>query len=184
MKKTVMCVSLVACLGLLGGCEKKSGSGGASSSPGTAAGAPVGGLPSELFLASAPEGAVEVKAAKAGMKRGDRVVMRGRIGGSVEPFVQGRAIFTLMDNALPPCDDHCDVPWDYCCEDRKDILASAATVRVNDGEGRPLRVSLKGVSGLTELAEVVVVGTVAERDDAGNFVVDASGFYIIAKAGT
>jgi len=181
-----MCVSVVAFGLAAGGCEKKQDAApGAGASPGSSAAT---GLPSGLFLASAPESAQEVKSAKAAVKQGERVVMRGRIGGSVEPFAEGRAIFTLMDSALPACsdnpDDHCTTPWDYCCETRKDILAHAATVRVSDAEGRPLRVSLKGVSGLTELAEVVVVGTVTERDDAGNFVVDASGLYVASKAGT
>jgi len=182
-----MCVSVVAFGLAAGGCEKKGETGGGAAS-GSSAAAPATGLPSGLFLASVPEAALEVKAAKAAVKQGERVVMRGRIGGSVDPFVDGRAIFTLMDVALPACsdnpDDHCTTPWDYCCETRKDIVAHAATVRVSDAEGRPLRVSLKGVSGLRELVEVIVVGTVSERDDAGNFVVDASGLYVAAKAGT
>ncbi len=191
MKQMTMTCALVVTVALVsGGCEKKREADrvGGGASPGSSAGAAASGLPSGLFLTSVPESALEVRAAKAAVQQGERVVMRGRIGGSVDPFVEGRAIFTLMDVALPSCadnpDDHCTTPWDYCCETRKDIVAHAATVRVSDAEGHPLRVSLKGVSGLAGLSEVVVVGTVVERDDAGNFVVDASGLFVAAKGGT
>lgn len=139
-------------------------------------------LPDTLFLTAAPQGAKDVKAAKPEIKVGDEVVLQGRIGGREEPFVDGRAVFVLMDNALPACsdnpDDACATPWDYCCESPADVAAHAATIRVLGPDGQPLKTGLKGANGLEPLAKVTVVGKVAERDEAGNLVVDATGLYV------
>lgn len=144
--------------------------------------APAAALPGDLFITAAPAGPLGVKAAKQAAGPGQKVVMRGRVGGSVEPFVDGRAMFTLMDFALPACsdnpDDACETPWDYCCEKRADITANAATIQVTDASGAPLKVGLKGVSGLAPLSEVVVVGTVAQKDDSGVFVVRAEKMFV------
>lgn len=153
----------------------------------TAAGGASGAvaLPASLFLAAAPDAAQDIKAAKASVQRGDKVVIRGRIGGSAEPFVENRAVFTLMDKALPACsdnpDDACESPWDYCCESRDDIVAHAATIQIVDTSGMPLKTNMKNAHGLKPLTEVIVVGTVSQRDDAGTFVINASGLYIAAN---
>lgn len=139
-------------------------------------------LPASLFLASAPSDVQEVKVAKAALKQGDAVTVRGRIGGSVDPFVSGRAVFTIIDKAMPACsdnpDDACETPWDYCCETRADIIAHAATVQVVDAAGVPLKIDVKDANGLKPLTEVIIVGTVAQRDDAGNLVINATGVFV------
>lgn len=136
-------------------------------------------MPNGFFVDKAPEAVDVSEARKAGtMKEGDEVVLRGRVGGSKDPFVEGRAVFTLMGRALKACnenpDDKCSVPWDYCCETKADIAANSVTVQVVDGKGRPLRTSMKGRRNLKELSELVVVGKVTSVK-GGAVVVSATG---------
>ncbi len=130
-------------------------------------------LPTGFFVEKLPENAKDVsEARKAGggstLKVGDEVVLRGRIGGSKEPFVTGRAVLTLMGRGIKACnenpDDKCSKPWDYCCETKEDILANSVTVQVVDAKGQILRTDMKGRRGLKELTEVIVVGKVASAD--------------------
>ena len=148
-----------------------------------------GGEPAPQPAASAtalPEGLVvrgpaqgtHVAAAKASARQGEEIVVVGRIGGSESPFVDGRAVFTIVDPALVACSDmddpdHCKTPWDYCCEDRAKMRAGTATVEVAGADGKPLALTLRGSAGLEPLATVAVTGTVVERNEAGLFVVRA-----------
>lgn len=153
---------------------------------GPAASATSGGgqadLPAGFFLESEPAEHAGVKECKGAAKPGDRVSMHGRIGGSEEPFVAQRAIFTMMDLGVPSCadmgEDHCPTPWDYCCEPGESKLANGATVQVVGADGKPLRGGLKGVHGLTPGAEVCVVGTVAANESSGAMVVNARSVYV------
>ena len=139
-------------------------------------------LPTGFFVDKQPENAKDVsEARKAGtLKAGDEVVLRGRIGGSKEPFVNGRAVLTLMGRGLKACnenpDDKCSKPWDYCCETKEGILANSVTVQVVDAKGQILRTDMKGRRGLKELSEMVVVGKVASADGKA-VVVNATAVY-------
>ncbi len=179
MLKTSITVVLLALTLSAIACEEKSkpAAGSAPSSPASASTIPAG-----LFLATEPAGAANVKDAKPGAKVGDKVTLVGRIGGSVEPFVDGRAIFTIVDPRIKACreeskDDTCETPWDYCCEPREQLTASMATVRITGADGQPLKTGLKDAQGLKPLARVTVVGTVAEAE-GGNLVVNASGLFV------
>jgi hypothetical protein len=139
-------------------------------------------VPDSLFLASAPADAKQIKATKPTLKKGDKVVLIGRIAGSVTPFVSNRASFTLADTALKACgeenpEDHCKTPWDFCCEPREVVTANTVTVQVVDAEGRPLKTGLEGVKGLKNLATVTAVATVATAE-GGAVVVNATGLYV------
>lgn len=174
----VMCiVAMVGALLGLSACEKQQGTSAAPASSTSASAA----LPGTLFLASAPAEAMGVKAAKAGAKPGDKVVLVGRVGGSKEPFVPGRAVFTVVDTAVKSCadnpEDTCTTPWDYCCESRDEITANAATVQVTGADGQPLKAGLEGVHGLKGLSVVTVVGTVAQAEGP-NLLVRAEGIHI------
>ncbi|NUQ50691.1 MAG: hypothetical protein HUU27_12355, partial [Phycisphaerae bacterium] len=145
-------------------------------------------LPDGLFLPSAPEGAKGVRDAKAEAGVGRDLVIHGRIGGRREPFTKGSAVFLLADRALPACgeanpNDGCKTPWDYCCEPADVIAANTATIQIVGADGRPLAISLRGVHDLAPMAEVVVVGKVAQRSDDGVLVVNATGLYV-RKAGS
>lgn len=142
-------------------------------------------LPAGLFLTSEPAGVQDITPVKLDAKAGDKVVLRGRIGGSKSPFVENRAVLLLMDVNVPNCHENhnpgCPTPWDFCCAPREDKLAGSATVQVVGKDGSPLRAPLEGVKSLKPLAEVVVVGEVVRRGEAGDLVVDATGFYVTGK---
>ena len=138
-------------------------------------------LPTSLFLAAEPKDAKPVEDAKKGSAAGQPVVIRGRIGGSGEPFVENRAMFTIMGPGLKACSDNpgdeCKTPWDYCCEQSDDIAAHMATVRIAGPDGAPLKTSVKGEHGLKELSDVIIVGKIAQAEGSV-LVVDASGIFI------
>lgn len=125
-----------------------------------------------------PARGTDVASAKPTAATGAEITLVGRIGGSEEPFSADRAVFTIVDPALKACSDmadpdHCKTPWDYCCEDRAAMVRGTATVEIAGADGRPLRVSARGVAGLEPLATVAVTGTVIERNEAGVLVVRA-----------
>jgi hypothetical protein len=136
-----------------------------------------GGLPSDLFVKATPDNPVDVGEARKTAQQGQQIVIRGRIGGVPNPFVDKYAIFVLSDLTLLLCVDECATPWDYCCTPREKILANVATVQVVDGKGKPLKVSIKGVNGLNPLSEVVVRGLVAKQDGK-TLIVNAQNIFV------
>ena len=104
----------------------------------------------------------------------------GRIGGSTNPWVEGRASFEIVDSTLKACSDipgdTCKTPWDYCCQTDK-LPKSKALVKVVDASGTPVKSDARELLKLKELQTVVVRGK-AKRDDAGNLTVLASGVYV------
>lgn len=136
-------------------------------------------LPERFWSASEPTGARPVAEVHAGAKDGERVVLVGAVGGAAQVFVDGAAVFTLVDPALHSCVGDgmgCKTPWDYCCEDPDSLRRSTATVELREG-GRPLPVSPRGFHGLDHLSLVVVEG-LAERDSGGNLVVAAERLHV------
>lgn len=168
--------------GLLGlvvaGCRSSSDQGSAN-----AASQPAAALPADLILKEPPDGALDVTAAKQLAQPGESVVMRGRIGGRVEPFVENRAVFQLVDLSVPTCADNsgdgCKTPWDYCCEPKDQITAKSATIQITGADGKPLPVSVKGQEGLSPMAKVVVRGKVSAKPNDAVLIVDADGIYVI-----
>src|SRR5438128_4021300 len=71
------------------------------------------------LLASEPTGAKGVSDIRKEAADGDEVLVVGRIGGSIKPWVDGRAAFMIVDPSLKSCrdaeGDSCPTPWDYCC---------------------------------------------------------------------
>jgi len=162
---------------LASGCERKTSSGGKAETANEAS------LPPGLLLSTEPSNALGVKDAKASSD--EELVVRGRIGGRVDPFVAGSAIFLLVDKSLKMCNerhgDGCRTPWDYCCEPREDLIAGMAMVQVVGDDGRPLNVGLRGRSGLEPGAEVVVVGRRAPEQEPGALVINARGIYVVKR---
>ena len=148
---------------------------GASESP------PVSAVDGALYLlAEEPADVQEVMAARTAVQDQDTVAVVGRIGGSANPWVKGRAAFSIVDSSLKACSDipgdKCKAPWDYCCE--TDKLANAtALVKIVDAEGKLLQADARQLLKLSELQTVVVRGT-AQRDDAGNLTLLASGIFV------
>ncbi len=125
-----------------------------------------------FFASPAPSGAtsiVELRAAKAG----DEVVVTGR----AKDFVEGRAQLTLIDNTAKACDeagpmDTCPTPWDFCCDDPRDIAKLCATLQLRDASG-VIKEGLRGHGGLEHLDTVIASGKL-ETDSEGNLTVNAS----------
>lgn len=135
---------------------------------------------SEHLLTSEPAGAKEVIQARKSAKDDEEVILVGRIGGSENPWIQGRAAFSIVDNSLKACSDipgdGCDKPWDYCCETDK-LPTAMALIKFVDEEGNLIKSDARKLLNLKELQTVVVKGK-AKRDDTGNLTVFASGIFV------
>ena len=171
IKHFVRVAALAALASLVVGC------GTTSSTPTVSAPSREGG---EYRLASEPAGAKGVKDARSSATDDNEITLVGRIGGEVNPWVEGQAAFLLVDNELKPCnekgDDACETPWDYCCD--FDVLPSSkAMVKIVDGSGKTVATDARKLLGLKELQTVVVHGR-AKRDEAGNLTVLADGVFV------
>ena len=135
---------------------------------------------SKYLLATEPEAGKDVIQVRADAQNEDEVVVIGRIGGSVNPWVEGRAAFSIVDASLKACSDRegddCPQPWDYCCETDR-LPTSKLLVTIVDNQGKLVPADARELLNVKELQTVVVRGT-AKRDDAGNLTVLASGVYV------
>lgn len=170
-------VALVACLALLVvvGCSPENSDEKASSSSATPT---IDGA--QYLLTAEPIGALDVIKLREEAQDQDDVVVVGRIGGSESPWIDGRAAFSIVDNSLKPCNeipgDNCPKPWDYCCE-TSTLPEATALIKVVDQDGMLVKADAKTLLKVQELSTVVVKGK-AQRDDAGNLTVLASGVYV------
>jgi len=132
------------------------------------------------LLVSEPTPALSVDEAKASAKEGDRIVLRGRIGGRKEPMSAASPVLTMMDTGVPHCadnpDDKCATPWDYCCVPKDQIAAHSATVQIVGEDGSHTGINLKA-GGLSELDEIVVEGVVGPRPSEQVLTIRATGVY-------
>jgi len=139
----------------------------------SAAGAP-------YCLAAEPADAQDVATVRADAQDGDHVVVVGRIGGDVNPWVNGRAAFSLVDNSIHACSDipgdKCPTPWDYCCETDK-LKTGKLLVKVVDPSGQLIASDARELLGIGELDTLVIEGTVQKGED-GNAVLLAKGIYL------
>ena len=144
--------------------------------------APAVSVPQQ-FVSVAPEGTATPIPEARRLQPGAEVVLHGRVMGVREPFVDGRALFVLGDEAtLTPCNamagSQCPLPWDTCCDPSEVRTAGVASIQLRGDDGRVLDVGLKGVGGLKELSRVVVAGKVAPDSSPAAFVVDASSLFV------
>lgn len=153
-------------------CEKKE----------TTAVAPPASGPSAALsavLAAAPTGEPKpIHLIRATVKPGDEITVSGKIMGNEKPFVNGRSAFILGDPAvLTPCNedpaDKCTTPWDNCCDLPEDRKRGIATIQITGADGRVLKETLEGISGLINLATVTVSGKVAEGSSADALIINA-----------
>ena len=168
--RSLICAAALG-LALLGGCGGRAPEPRSTASAGAEPAAPTVEL-DRLVVSGAPEKAMTVLAAKKESKHGDAVVVLGR----VKDFVDGAAVFTLIDGSFNSCRDRkesCPTPWDYCCYPPDEIAPGLATVKLVGQGTEPLKSPLKGVRGIDNLTTVAVEAK-AERDQAGNLVLLAS----------
>ena len=177
MNKVVSPFALLTLTVLLTGCAQES----PTPAPATSSTAPADGTP--YLLDAEPEGAGEVIAVRNDAGDGDDVVIVGRIGGSENPWIEDRAAFSIVDNSLKACSDipgdTCPIPWDYCCETPK-LPDATALIKVVNGDGNPVETDARRLLNVKELSTVVVQGK-AQRDDAGNLTVLATGIFVRQK---
>ncbi len=73
---------------------------------------------SKYLLDTEPDGGIGVTKLREEAKDQDEVVIVGRIGGRVKPWVDGRVAFSIVDLSLKSCadigSDNCPKPWDFC----------------------------------------------------------------------
>ena len=175
--------SVILALGVwtAGGCD----SGSKNATPGSP-GAAAAALPSTLFLKSAPANPKDVCDVVESAKPGESVFVRGVIGGSVDPFVNHRAIMTIADRKMKSCEDmggedHCKTPWDYCCEPRDSLKVKLASVQIVGPDGKVLKSDLKGQGELNPSRRVVVEGKVAPESTKDSLVINATGVFVEPK---
>ena len=134
----------------------------------------------QYLLAEEPQDAQDVINLRENAQDDESVTVIGRIGGSQNPWVEGRAAFSIVDLSLKACSDiegdTCKMPWDYCCQ--TDLLPKATVlVKFVDDSGNLLGTDSRQLLAVKELDTVVVSGK-AKRDDAGNLTVLADKIYV------
>jgi hypothetical protein len=132
-----------------------------------------------MLLKKEPKGAVDVLALRKDAKDKQDVVVVGRIGGRVNPWIKGTAVFPIVDRSLRACSDipgdACKTPWDYCCE--ADVPKATVLVMFVDEKGKVIKQDPRELFHVKELSTVVVQGT-AKRDKAGNVTVLATKLHV------
>lgn len=136
----------------------------------------------QYLLASEPAAAKSILQVREESKHGDEVVLVGRIGGDVNPWVEGRAAFSLVDVSARACNDipgdSCPTPWDYCCETDK-LVKGKTLIKLVGADGKPVATDARELLGVKELDTLVVQGQ-AQRDDSGNLTILASKIFVRA----
>ena len=137
----------------------------------------------EHFVNTPPDGVATPIPKARKLAPGSEVILSGRVMGVKVPFVEGRALFVLGDEAtITPCnemdDDHCAIPWDACCDPIEVRAAGTVSIQLLGKDGNVLPVGLKGVGGLKELSRVKVIGKVAPMSTEKGFVVNASKVFV------
>ena len=165
----------------LAGCTSESSTTTSNASPQVPDVATVDGT--AYLLDTEPDGAGNVIKVREEAGTDDDLLVVGRIGGSSDPWIDGRAAFTIVDLSVKSCndtlDDKCPTPWDYCCETSK-LPNSTALVKFVDETDQVVKADARTLFDLQELSTVVIKGT-AKRDEAGNLTVLASGLFVKQK---
>jgi hypothetical protein len=181
MLKLKVSAAAMLVAGLLAGCSSQSTSQPTATAPSDK---PAARQPSaegaKYRLAAEPAGAQEVIAVRSDAADGDKVVVVGRIGGDVNPWVEGRAAFSVVDNSIRACSDipgdGCPTPWDYCCETDK-LKTGKILVKFVDDGGQLIASDARELLGVGELDTVVIEGQV-QKSEGGNAVLLAHGVYV------
>lgn len=133
-------------------------------------------------LDAEPAGARNVVDVRAAAADGEKVVVVGRIGGDVNPWVEGRAAFTIVDLSLQACSDipgdACPTPWDYCCA-TDGLKTGSILVKVVDEAGQLVADDARTLLGVAELDTLVVEGTM-QKGSEGHATLLASRVFVRA----
>lgn len=139
-------------------------------------------LPDNLFVDTPPASPRGVRQLKAADELEGEVVVFGRIGGRVNPYVHNNAVFLLADDAMKDCSelhgDSCPTPWDYCCEPKDSLNASLATIQIVGEDNRPLRIDLSEHDKLKPSTRLTIAGEVASHEPGSNLVINARKIHV------
>lgn len=162
--------ALVSCSVIIASAIAATGCG-SSPSPGSQV------VDAKYHLTDEPADAVEILDVKDQAKDGDAVVVVGRLGGGVKPWIDGRAAFLLVDTRiLPTCNEgeKCDENCPSCAEA---MLSASTMVKFLGDDGKVLPIDARNLLGVKEQQTVVVRG-VANRDKAGNVTIAGEKIYV------
>jgi hypothetical protein len=134
----------------------------------------------QFKLAEEPEGAMGVIDALESAEDGAPLVLVGRVGGSANPWIEGRAAFTLIDASMNVVAEgqesaQGEICTGDCCATERHKCTTL--VKVVNTQGDLVPVDTRELLGLKESDMVVLKGT-AKRDKTGNFVMLAKGVYV------
>lgn len=161
MKQMISLVCIVAIAMLASsGCGGRSTAESLSGGQGAAAAAP---NPAYL-LAAEPTGALGVAEVRRNGTDGQEVVVSGWIAGTGNPFVDGRAAFTLVDSELPPM-ECAEKPYLFCCMPKEALLPNLIMVKFVDAAGQTIATDARQLLGVREGSAVVVQGRLQAGED-------------------
>lgn len=138
-------------------------------------------LPADLFVTAKIDGAKSVSEIKKDAKEGDQVIIRGVVGGAVDPFVANRAMVSVIDYAVVSCKDNgeeCPTPWDYCCTPQDELTKGRATIQVAGKDGSPLKVAISAGQKIKPYDVIIVRGKVGPRPSPEVLVVTADAIHV------
>jgi hypothetical protein len=131
-------------------------------------------------LAEEPDDALGVIEARESAIDGAPLTVVGRIGGTVSPWVNGRAAFTLLDASLVVVAEGADneegeiCTGDCCAAER---AHATMLVKIVDDHGRVLKVDSRELLGIAENDMVVACGK-AKKDKNGNLALIADAVFV------
>ncbi len=174
MKLTIQGFVLSLAASVLFGC------GGSSSADPTALATPAAIKGQKYLLADEPDGAIGVIEARDSAKDGEPVVVVGRIGGAANPWIEGRAAFTLLDASMAIVAEGADneegeICLDDCCAEERGKCTTL--VKVVDGDGKLVAADSRQLLGVSADDTVVVSGA-ASKDASRKFTVLAQGVFV------
>lgn len=130
---------------------------------------------SEFVLNAEPGGAMDVLDVRENAKNGQHVVVLGRIGGGINPWIDGRAAFLVTDERVQGCEDgQCS---DGCAQCAQELAEASTMVKFLDASQKVMTVDARELLGVKDRQVVVVRGT-ANRDANGNLSIAATGVYV------
>lgn len=134
----------------------------------------------KFVLQEEPDGAIGVIEARETSEDGKPLVMVGCIGGIANPWIDGRAAFTLLDASMTVVAEGEEMTegaicTGECCDDLR--AGCTALVKFVDAKGSVIPVDSRQLFGVKESDMLVIEGT-AQKDKSGNFVMIASRLFI------
>lgn len=159
IRVVTLALLVVSPLFLLTGCG-----GSSADTPTSAAQVPTTAPDPAYVLTEEPTGVKNVAEVREKGKDGEEVVVAGWVGGSLEPMIQGRAAFTMVDLELPA--PECTTkPYSYCCMPKEALLPNLIMVKFVDADGKTILKDAHELLGIKEGCIVVVRGCLECSED-------------------